>query len=361
MVDRAAIDEDPFFSIIMPCYNVGAYLDAAIDDIQAQTFGDWELILIEDASPDDEIAISTAHAQLDSRIFVVSHEANHGVAKARNTGLSHARGTYVWMADPDDRYDAHLLERVADTFAKTDADCVVFGCTEVYCDLAGEVSMQREVVPPMRGVFSGAALHDSIMSLEESTLYGYPWNKVYARRVLEGLCFEDVPLIEDILFSIGAFDRVDTAVFLQESLYRYAKRQAYNLTNRFVPRYYEVHRRRIEELFRQQQRWGIDSPEVRSRLGSLYVRYIMSALERNCDVRAHMSHADRVAWCRSVFDDELFCSLVPGAASRGGRALEAGIKLISMRSPLIACALGRMIHLVRHGAGTGFAKLKMER
>lgn len=361
MVDRAALTEDPLFSIIMPCYNVASYLDAAIDAVQAQTCESWELILVDDGSAPGEAALLDARAQADPRIRVVAHEVNRGVAAARNTGLAHARGSYVWMADPDDRFDARLLEHVSAALETPDVDCVVFGCTEAYVDAAGEVSLKREVLPPVQGYFSGQGLREQVLPLEESTLYGYPWNKVYARRVLEGLRFENVPLIEDILFSIAAFDRADAAVFLQEPLYEYAKRQASNLTNRFEPRYYDVHRRRIEELYCQQRRWGADTPEVRSRLGSLYVRYIMSALERNCDPRAHMSHADRVAWCRTVFDDELFRTLVPGAVSRGGRALSAGIKLISLRSPFVACALGRVIHLVRHGMGASYAKLKMER
>lgn len=357
----AAEAAEPLFSIVMPCYQVAAYLNAAIDAVQAQTCADWELIVVDDASPDGAGAIAAARVAEDERIRVVEHKANRGLSGARNTGLAHARGSYVWIPDPDDLYEPQLLDTARVAFEQSDADLVVFGCVEEYYDAAGELSGRNEVLPPAQGLFVDEALHRMVLPLEESTLYGYAWNKVYKRSVLEGLRFVTVPLIEDVLFNVAVFDRIERAAFVQAPLYRYAKRLAVNLTNRFVPEYYEVHRRRIEELYRQQVRWGLDGPAARERLGSLFVRYIMSALERNCDARAHMDHADRVAWCRSLFQDELFLTLVPGAAARDSHVLDAGIRIVSMRSPQLACALGRVIHIVRHEFGDRYARLKMLR
>lgn len=351
----------PFFSIIMPSYGVERYIEAALDDIQAQAFSDWELIVVDDGSPDNAARLVRERMASDGRIRLVQHDANRGLSAARNTGLSHARGAYVWIPDPDDRYDRTLLARVHAVLTDTAADAVVFGCTEEYFDAKGNLTGSRSVMPPVSGVASGDALHRSVLDLEEATLYGYAWNKVYRRSELSDLAFETVPLIEDILFNIAFFQNASVCVFLDDAPYRYAKRLNANLTNKFVPEYYQVHRRRIEALFNQQRAWGLDNQEVRSRLGSLYGRFIMSALERNCDSRAHLDRAGRIAWCRSLFADPLFLTLIPGATSRGGKVLSLGLAVLKTRSVLACCALGRLIHLVRGSGSRMYAQLKMQR
>lgn len=357
----AAPSTAPYFSIIMPSYGVERFIGAALDDIQAQSFVDWELIVVDDGSPDNGAQLVRERMATDCRICLVQHDANRGLSAARNTGLSHARGAYVWIPDPDDRYDCTLLARVHAILADTAADVVVFGCTEEYFDAKGNLTGSRSIVPPVTGVVFGDELHRSVLDLEEATLYGYAWNKVYRRSALSGLAFETVPLIEDILFNIAFFQNASVCAFLDDAPYRYAKRLNANLTNKFVPEYYQVHRRRIEALFDQQRAWGLDSQEVRSRLGSLYGRFIMSALERNCDSRAHLDRAGRIAWCRSLFADPLFLALIPGAASRGGKVLSLGLAVLKTRSALACCALGRLIHVVRGSGSRAYAQLKMQR
>lgn len=345
----------------MPCYGVESYIEAALDDIQAQTFEDWELIVVDDGSPDDAVQIVRARMATDARIRLVQHDCNCGLSAARNTGLAQARGSYVWIPDPDDRYHASLLERVNDIVVATHADAVVFGCTEEYFDARGNLTGSRVIVPPVLGTAAGETLHRCVLDLEEATLYGYAWNKVYKRSLISGLSFESVPLIEDILFNIAFFQNASLCAFLDDAPYHYAKRLNANLTNRFVPEYYQVHRRRIQALFDQQCSWGLDNQEVRSRLGSLYGRFIMSALERNCDPRSRLCHSDRVAWCRSLFADPLFNALIPCASSRGRRVLSLGLAVLRTRSAAACCALGRIIHLVRGTGSQLYSRLKMQR
>lgn len=351
----------PLISIVMPCYGVERYIGAALDDIQSQTCADWELIVVDDGSPDSAVSIVQERMASDGRIRLVRHDRNRGLSAARNTGIRHARGSYVWIPDPDDRYEPTLLQHACEAIAASHPDVVLFGYTEEYFDAAGNHTRSRQILPSISGPLSGDALHAAVLDLEEATLYGYAWNKVYKRSALEGLAFEDVALIEDILFNVSCFQNVSCCAFLDESPYRYAKRLSANLTNKFVPEYYEVHRRRIQALFDQQRSWGLDTPQVRSRLGSLYGRYIMSALERNCDPRAQLSHRDRVGWCRSLFADPLFKTLVPGARSRGGRVLSLGLAVLRTRSATACCALGRLIHVVRGSQSGLYAQLKMQR
>lgn len=358
---HSTVDEGVILSIIMPCYNVRRYLDAVLESLRAQPFENWELIAVDDASTDGTAEALERAAQRDARVKLVCHERNHGAAAARNTGLAYARGEYIWFLDPDDDFEPALLLEALGALEESGADVAVFGCREETYDAVGTLRSARDVLPPASGVLAGDELHRAILDLEESTLYGYAWNKVYCREAIGSARFPDVMLAEDLLFNVEVFDHVARAVFIQQPLYHYKKRLRANLTNRFDKNYYSEHRMRIEALYDQQVRWGLDSTETRSRLGSLYGRYIISALERNCDRRAEMSHADRVAWCRALASDPLFTALVQGAHSRGGVALEACLVLIKAGRPALMLALGRLVHVVRSRLGSLYAKLKRQR
>lgn len=358
---HSAVDEGVILSIIMPCYNVERYLDAVIESLRVQPFESWELIAVDDASTDGTAEALERAAQQDARVKPIHHDCNRGAAAARNTGLAHACGVYIWFLDPDDDFEPALLPEALGALEESDANVAVFGCREETYDAAGTLRSARDVLPPASGVLAGDELHRAILDLEESTLYGYAWNKVYRREAIGPARFPDVMLAEDLLFNVEVFDRVARAVFIQQLLYHYKKRLRANLTNRFDKNYYSEHRMRIEALYDQQVRWELDSTETRSRLGSLYGRYIISALERNCDKRAEMSHADRVAWCRALANDPLFTALVQGAHSRGGVALEACLALIKTGCPALMLALGRLVHVVRSRLGSLYAKLKRQR
>ena len=97
-------------SVIVPVYNAEEYLGACIESILAQTFKDFELLLINDASHDNSLAICENYAKQDARIRVFNHPTNQGESGARNTGIAHALGKYFVFIDADDRVLIHHLE-----------------------------------------------------------------------------------------------------------------------------------------------------------------------------------------------------------------------------------------------------------
>jgi len=92
----------PLVSIITPAYNVEKYIGATITSVIAQTYENWELIIVDDASGDDTFNIVSSYAQQDKRIRVVKTPKNGGVAAARNFGIELARGAYIAFLDSDD-------------------------------------------------------------------------------------------------------------------------------------------------------------------------------------------------------------------------------------------------------------------
>lgn len=106
------MSETPKVSVVIPVYNRERYLAEAIDSVLAQTFADFELLIVDDGSQDRTVEIAKSYR--DPRIRIVQHERNQGVAAARNTGVTQARGTYVAFQDSDDiAYPDRLARQVA--------------------------------------------------------------------------------------------------------------------------------------------------------------------------------------------------------------------------------------------------------
>ena len=355
----------PFFSVVLPTYSSEPYLAAALGDLQDQLFTDWEAIVVNDCSPDGSLAIAQQFAAADVRIRVVSHEVNRGLSAARNTGLAAARGRYVWFPDPDDRYDFTFLQSVYNSLQQHEAPVVMVGHVEEFYDAGGKVERVQEFTFSQESAHLGKTkLRKHVLEFEKGTHYGYAWNKVYERSYLQqgGFTFtEDLPLIEDIEFNIRVFQDLPGLNVIGAPLYRYAKREAGNLTSKFVSRYYEVHRARIEMLRNQLDSWGLLDAGAKATLGALYARYILSALERNKQKESGMSGSAQKEWLQGVFADELFGELVP-CAQADSQALRLCLKPLQQRNASKCLALGGAIHAAKNGAFRGvFQKLKSGR
>ena len=125
--------ESPQISIIIPIYNVERYLRQCIDSILAQTFTDFELLLIDDGSPDGCPAICDEYAGKDARIRVF-HKQNGGVTSARNKGLDNAKGNWIIYIDGDDWIEPTYVEELYNAAINNEADITICGFRFVYED-----------------------------------------------------------------------------------------------------------------------------------------------------------------------------------------------------------------------------------
>lgn len=347
----------PFFSVVLPAYGSEPYLAAALGDLQDQLFTDWEAIVVNDCSPDGSLAIAQQFTSCDTTRMRAS--------AARNTGFAAARGRYVWFPDPDDRYDFTFLQSVYNSLQQHEAPVVMVGHVEEFYDAGGKVERVQEFTFSQESAHLGKTkLRKHVLEFEKGTHYGYAWNKVYERSYLQqgGFTFtEDLPLIEDIEFNIRVFQDLPGLNVIGAPLYRYAKRETGNLTSKFVPRYYEVHRARIEMLRNQLDSWGLLDASAKATLGALYARYILSALERNKQKESGMNGSAQKEWLQGVFADELFGELVP-CAQADSQALRLCLKPLQQRNASKCLALGGAIHAAKNGAlHNVFVKLKSGR
>jgi glycosyltransferase involved in cell wall biosynthesis len=154
--------DQPLISVIIPCYNYGAYIRDAIDSIRAQTYQNWEMLLVDDGSKDNTAAIAQEYVAQDARISY-HYQANQGLSAARNTGLGLAKGEYVQLLDADDYIAPEKLALHLQTLLAQPQAALVFGDTynfqhsEIVAERT-QVQLHLQMVP-MSGQGQPLALH----------------------------------------------------------------------------------------------------------------------------------------------------------------------------------------------------------
>src|SRR5215218_493209 len=114
----------PAVSVVMPLYNVEAYLADCLDSMLGQDFADFEVLLVDDGSPDGSRAIAQRYVRRDPRVRLLTRP-NGGLGAARNTGVRAARGEFLTFVDSDDLLPADALARLVETGRRTGSDIVV--------------------------------------------------------------------------------------------------------------------------------------------------------------------------------------------------------------------------------------------
>ena len=262
--------------------------------------------------------------------------------------------------------ELNLLEVLYRELSEHPAQLTVFGLIEEYYDAEGKMEYANPRSPEKGYYNTKQQTRKQFLKLEQNTLYGYPWNKIYQTKYLQELKleFEDyrkTKFIEDILFNIQYSMEIDSLLLLDITPYHYAKRSNGSLTNEYVPEYYKFHRRRIETLWNQQKYWEQDLDEAKSVLGALYARYILSAMTRNYDKKAGVNFKKRGSFCKKVFKDELFRELVPFSKATDSKTLEIALKILNTRNVLLNLIFSWMIYVVQTKLPMFYSKVKAQR
>jgi glycosyltransferase involved in cell wall biosynthesis len=210
----------PTISIIIPVYNVEKYLRECLNSVVAQTFTDWECILVDDGSKDSSPAICDEYAQRDPR-FTVIHKENGGPSKARNAGLDIARGEWISFIDADDWVDDGYFDSLLN--AKCKADLIVFGMTIHRQN--GNSSTLRML---SKYYTDSKEVLDAIYNLKNTSIgydfFGMPWNKFYRNDIIRAnkVTFpEDISFFEDQVFVLRYMQKIQNLLVSNESPYNY--------------------------------------------------------------------------------------------------------------------------------------------
>ena len=274
------------FSFVVPVYGTESYLRDCVSSLLAQA-GEFEIILVDDRSPDGCPALCDELARQDGRVRVIHKPQNEGLGFARNTGLAAAQGEYVIFADSDDRASPELLSVCGPHLAGT-PDVLAFGVRCEYENAAGEADWTELLSPERKSTAGGDSLAEIFMALNEARAFPFAWNKVYRRAFLEehGLRFESTELIEDFLFNIAVFAASPSVTVIPEALYTYRRHAHETLVSRYSPAFFSLAGRkyRLEKAFLEQEN-ALDEPNA-SFIAYAYLKHLISAAVRNRSEKA---------------------------------------------------------------------------
>ena len=202
------------FSIVVPIYNVEAYIHRCVDSLLEQTFSDIEIILVDDQSPDNCPAICDEYAWKDSRVRVI-HKPNGGLSDARNAGIQAARGDYIMLVDSDDYIERDACENFA-KYAQQGVD-IIIGDAVVEggnCNLA-------HIKPTDGQAMNGVEYLKQAFRGHCSTMVA--WLNIYRRDFLidNQLLFKCGILHEDEQFTPRAFLKANTVICSGVVFYHY--------------------------------------------------------------------------------------------------------------------------------------------
>lgn len=297
----------PLISVIIPVYKTEAYLTACVESVLAQTYQNFEIILVDDESPDNCPQMCDAFAARDNRIRVI-HQENGGLSSARNAGIEIARGEYLAFLDSDDLWTPNFLERLYRAIEETGADFAV--C--MFQRFCGDMPT-ADPKPANTEALSQRQAFDCLFNIRNENMVVAP-NKLYRRHIFDSIRYPVGKLHEDeavIHQVIGSAERV---AWVAEEHYLY--RQAPNsITNA------KFSLKRLDEMYAKEQRIayfeerGMQDLADRTRI--VYMNNLMrlyQSVQRSLDDRATAKAA-----CRMLHDR--FCELysAPLLRNRGGK------------------------------------------
>lgn len=199
-------------SIIVPIYNVENYLRKCLDSILVQTFTDFELILIDDGSPDKCGEIADEYAKKDNRIIVI-HQENKGVSAARNAGLKISKGKYIGFVDPDDYIDVDMYSKMYKSAVKNDSEIVCCNFRRI-SELGEESFIEHHLSEVMNRDEFLSHLFDV-----PRTVGGSLWNKLFLKKNIHMNFDEELSVCEDWWFLFNYLLGIRKASYVNNGLY----------------------------------------------------------------------------------------------------------------------------------------------
>ncbi|AQW92599.1 glycosyltransferase family 2 protein [Elizabethkingia anophelis] len=222
--------EQPLVSVIIPVYNAENTLHIAMDSLLGQSYQPIELVVVNDCSKDGTHSVLQKYeaklAQYEGFfIKIINHEANQGVAAARNTGLNNVTGDYIYYVDADDYIEKNAIELMVDKILKTEADIV--GCNWYLSFNQNERKMNQSLfVSPIEAIqkmLNGTMRWNLWLFMVRRSLY-----EEYNIRFLDGM-----NMGEDMMVMIKLFTHAEKVSYIDYALYHYGQSNEDSLTKTY--------------------------------------------------------------------------------------------------------------------------------
>jgi len=223
----------PEISVIVPVYKVEKYINECLDSILAQTFLDYELILIDDGSPDNCGKTCDEYAKKDARIVVI-HQKNRGLSASRNIGLEKASGRFVTFIDSDDLVSPLYLECLYEGLTENNSEisCCRYNTFDEHNKMVFEEGNDSNTVKTGRDLVIQIYKNNTIIPVAV-------WGKLYKKELFSGFKFPVGKIAEDNYINPIVIYKTERCTVINNRLYGYRIRKESIMTSAFSIRNYD--------------------------------------------------------------------------------------------------------------------------
>ncbi len=286
-------------SVIMPVYGVEKFVAKAIESMLAQTFTDFEFLIVDDGTKDRSGIICDEYAARDSRIQVF-HKENGGAPSARNYAIERARGKYFYFMDSDDWAEPTMLEDMVKLAEESRAQLVVTGyyIDTYYTDTA---YVTQEVSQPSQIFESRQAFRENSFRLFDNNLLYTPWNKLYEAAYLlkNNLLFPNT-FWDDFPFNISVVRDVERVAVSDGKYYHFMRARAESETAKYRSDMYDKREEEHAWLVDLYRDWGIDNQPTDEFLARRYVERLVGCIENLTNSACTLSTKEKKAEIRRI-------------------------------------------------------------
>lgn len=294
----------PKLSIIVPVYNIENYIERCVRTILAQTFKDFELILIDDGSVDTSGELCDKLAKEDKRIYVI-HKSNGGVSSARNYGLKIARGKYIMFCDGDDYVRTEWCQCMVDIMNKNDNASMGI-CGYQFVDVQSDEILGNINYSEQDFICESKA---AFWQIYMKNLLSMPWNKIYRTDIVKenNIEFdESLQYNEDLLFVLEYIKKSSSGFAICNSpLYFYVRGIEGSLTHRYVPDLWEIKKRIFQEMDVVISQSGIDTKKIETDYYSKGIWHIVSAISSELSKQNNRSVAKKYQNLKGILKSKI--------------------------------------------------------
>ena len=343
----------PKISVVICAYNAGDYIEKAVKSCLLQTLADFELIIVNDGSRDNTLAVCSCLAMKDRRIRVIDIE-NSGPSRARNIGMSYARGEFVTFCDADDTIDSGAFETMYEAAVRDGSDMVICG---YHHDLVkdGEIICTTEIAAGDAIFKTRAELFQKFIELKSKFIIDPSWNKLFSRRIIaeNGLMMPVGELFEDTSFVLSFLGISCKVSLINKCFYHYVQREKGSITRSYNPRKLDD----LKRLYGELADFTVGTGErIREYCSMFYIRTVYSCLSELC-IKGEPDGGELSSRVKAAINDGLFTDAVKKAVANSfsDRVTLFAAKTGNITVNKLYC---RILYFIKNKARRLFNKLK---
>lgn len=299
------MNKAPFFSVIMPVYGVEKTLETAVNSVLQQSFPNFELILVDDCSPDRSGEICDKLKEKDDRIKVIHKPKNEGLGYARNTGIKNCCGVYISFMDSDDIIEKETLQILYNYISESNADIYAFGLVQDYVDRDGVVQKSNNLGLKPCVANTSKEIAQLAIELDIQRNFAYACSKIYKADFIKenGFLFEDIRLVEDFVFNIAVFPKAEKVVVVDDILYHYIKPPHTTLGSTYNAKFYEICCMRYDKEYELLKNCGVEDEKYLQAIKNIHIKHLLSVFVKDLSPAAKLNNKQRKLHIKEILND----------------------------------------------------------